>query len=161
MSNSPLRSRLIRLAHADRTLRPQLLRMLSADWNPGLHTDQGWEQGSVEEAEELPGEGSQVPPARDGDGKLLSMKEATSPGVTQIEMQPMKEGNAEHVRVSIYEAKGKLHKDIKLGGLASYLTKDLLMPKRTAEHIAGMMGNLARVRVERRGEKWGRVQVIR
>jgi hypothetical protein len=136
--------------------------MLTADWNPGLHTDQGWEQGSVEEhAEDHPGEGSQAPPARDENGKLLPMKEATSPGVTQIEIQPMKEDNVEHVRVSIYEAKGKLHKDIKLGSLASYLSKDLLMPKRAAEQIAGMLANRARVRVERRGEKWGKVKVIR
>ena len=161
MPNTPLRGHLIRLAHTNRDLRPHILPMLTADWNPGIHTDQGWEQGSVEDHEEHPGEGSQTPPARDENGKLLPMKEATSSGVTQIEIQPMREGNVEHVRVSLYEAKGKLHKDMPLGGLASYLSKDLLMPSRASEQIAGLLGNHARVRVERRGEKWGAVKVIR
>jgi hypothetical protein len=130
-----------------------------------MHTDQGWETGTVEEHGKDHGEGSQTPPARDEDGNLLPMKEAAS-GVAQVEIRPLKEDQNEQVRVSIYESSGKLHRDMKLTGLYKHLTLDLLMPKRLARHIAGLLSNMAHVRLERRGDpmsptSWGKPQVIR
>jgi hypothetical protein len=164
-----LRSAAIRLAHRNRNIRSKLLPLLAGvlpappgeeSWQAGEPTPNGWAPGYLTEHGEGHGEGSQTPPARDEDGKLLPIKEAAGP-ISQIEIQPIQAGRVDHVRVSIYDSKGKQHNDLPLKNLPAYLTKVLMVSSRRAREITELLGNQDRVRVERRGDEWGSIQVIR